>query len=106
MGKPTGFLEHERHDRTYVAPEERVQHFKEFIVPLSNEELTSQASRCMDCGVPYCHNGCPVNNQIPDWNDLTYNGEWRQALDNLQSTNNFPEFTGRICPAPARQAAH
>lgn len=100
MGKPTGFLEHERHDRTYVAPEERVQHFKEFIVPLSNEELTSQASRCMDCGVPYCHNGCPVNNQIPDWNDLTYNGEWRQALDNLQSTNNFPEFTGRICPAP------
>lgn len=100
MGKPTGFLEHERHDRTYVAPEERVQHFKEFIVPLSNEELTSQASRCMDCGVPYCHNGCPVNNQIPDWNDLTYNGEWQQALDNLQSTNNFPEFTGRICPAP------
>ncbi len=100
MGKPTGFLEHERHDRTYAAPEERVQHFKEFIVPLSNDELHKQASRCMDCGVPYCHNGCPVNNQIPDWNDLTYHGEWQQALENLQSTNNFPEFTVRICPAP------
>lgn len=100
MGKPTGFLEHERHDRSYAAPKERVQHFREFSIPLSEEELQSQASRCMDCGVPYCHNGCPVNNQIPDWNDLAYNSDWEEALRNLQSTNNFPEFTGRICPAP------
>ena len=100
MGKPTGFLEYNRHDRSYVDPEERVQHFREFVVPLEVDELKKQASRCMDCGVPYCHNGCPVNNQIPDWNDLTYNGKWQEALQNLHSTNNFPEFTGRICPAP------
>ena len=100
MGKPTGFLEYNRHDRSYVDPEERVQHFREFVVPLEADELKKQASRCMDCGVPYCHNGCPVNNQIPDWNDLTYNGKWQEALQNLHSTNNFPEFTGRICPAP------
>ena len=100
MGKPTGFLEYNRHDRSYVDPEERVQHFREFVVPLEADELKRQASRCMDCGVPYCHNGCPVNNQIPDWNDLTYNGKWQEALQNLHSTNNFPEFTGRICPAP------
>ena len=100
MGKPTGFLEYNRHDRSYVDPEERVQHFREFVVPLEADELKNQASRCMDCGVPYCHNGCPVNNQIPDWNDLTYNGKWQEALQNLHSTNNFPEFTGRICPAP------
>ena len=100
MGKPTGFLEVERHDRDYIEPEERVQHFREFVVPLPADELKQQASRCMDCGVPYCHNGCPVNNQIPDWNDLTYHGQWQEALENLQSTNNFPEFTGRICPAP------
>lgn len=100
MGKPTGFLESERHERSYAAPEKRVQHFREFIIPLSETELKTQASRCMDCGVPYCHTGCPVNNQIPDWNDLTYNNEWEEALHNLHSTNNFPEFTGRICPAP------
>ena len=100
MGKPTGFLEYNRHDQSYVDPEERVQHFREFVVPLEADELKKQASRCMDCGVPYCHNGCPVNNQIPDWNDLTYNGKWQEALQNLHSTNNFPEFTGRICPAP------
>ena len=100
MGKPTGFLEYNRHDRSYVDPEERVQHFREFVVPLEADDLKKQASRCMDCGVPYCHNGCPVNNQIPDWNDLTYNGKWQEALQNLHSTNNFPEFTGRICPAP------
>ena len=100
MGKPTGFLEYNRHDRSYVDPEERVQHFREFVVPLEVDELKKQASRCMDCGVPYCHNGCPVNNQIPDWNDLTYNDKWQEALQNLHSTNNFPEFTGRICPAP------
>jgi len=100
MGKPTGFLEYNRHDRSYVDPEERVQHFREFVLPLETDELKKQASRCMDCGVPYCHNGCPVNNQIPDWNDLTYNDKWQEALQNLHSTNNFPEFTGRICPAP------
>ena len=100
MGKPTGFLEYNRHDRSYVDPEERVQHFREFVVPLEADELKKQASRCMDCGVPYCHNGCPVNNQIPDWNDLVYKGDWEQASRDLHSTNNFPEFTGRICPAP------
>ena len=100
MGKPTGFLELDRQDRSYLPKEERVQNFREFIVPLDEPDLKSQASRCMDCGVPYCHNGCPVNNQIPDWNDLVYTGDWQAALTNLHSTNNFPEFTGRICPAP------
>ena len=100
MGKPTGFLELDRQDRSYLPKEERVQNFREFIVPLDEPDLKAQASRCMDCGVPYCHNGCPVNNQIPDWNDLVYTGEWQAALTNLHSTNNFPEFTGRICPAP------
>ena len=100
MGKPTGFLELDRQDRSYLPKEERVQNFREFIVPLDEPDLKAQASRCMDCGVPYCRNGCPVNNQIPDWNDLVYTGDWQAALTNLHSTNNFPEFTGRICPAP------
>lgn len=100
MGKVTGFLEHDRHDRSYADPQERVQHSREFVVPLSADALKAQASRCMDCGIPYCHNGCPVNNQIPDWNDLVYQNDWQTALRNLHSTNNFPEFTGRICPAP------
>jgi glutamate synthase (NADPH/NADH) small chain len=100
MGKVTGFLEIDRHDRNYLPPQERISNFREFVVPLSDTELNAQASRCMDCGIPYCHNGCPVNNQIPDWNDLVYEGDWQGALRNLQSTNNFPEFTGRICPAP------
>jgi glutamate synthase (NADPH) small chain len=100
MGKITGFLEFERHDRSYRPVDERVKHWKEFVVPLSEKETKTQASRCMDCGIPYCHNGCPVNNQIPDWNDLVYHDQWRQALTNLHSTNNFPEFTGRVCPAP------
>jgi len=100
MGKATGFLELDRQDRTYLPPEERVQNFREFVVPLDEKDLRGQASRCMDCGVPYCHNGCPVNNQIPDWNDLVYTANWKAALTNLHSTNNFPEFTGRICPAP------
>ena len=104
MGKPTGFLEVDRQDRTYLPAEERIQNFREFVVPLTDKSLKEQASRCMDCGVPYCHNGCPVNNQIPDWNDLVYMGEWQIALSNLQSTNNFPEFTGRICPAPCEAA--
>jgi glutamate synthase (NADPH/NADH) small chain len=100
MGKETGFLELDRKDRTYTAPQERLKHYKEFVVPLPEGDLRAQASRCMNCGIPYCHNGCPVNNQIPDWNDLVYQDDWKTALDNLHSTNNFPEFTGRICPAP------
>ncbi|MEC7512210.1 MAG: glutamate synthase subunit beta, partial [Pseudomonadota bacterium] len=104
MGKATGFLEIERKDRTYEAPEARVQNFREFVIPLSEDILRDQAARCMDCGVPYCHNGCPVNNQIPDWNDLVYEDDWQAALANLHSTNNFPEFTGRICPAPCEAA--
>ena len=104
MGKATGFLEIERQDRTYEAPEARVQNFREFVIPLGEDKLREQAARCMDCGVPYCHNGCPVNNQIPDWNDLVYQGDWELACENLHSTNNFPEFTGRICPAPCEEA--
>ena len=100
MGKETGFLELDRHDRGYTDPAERLKHYKEFIVPLPEGELRAQASRCMNCGIPYCHNGCPVNNIIPDWNHLVYEGDWKNALEVLHSTNNFPEFTGRICPAP------
>ena len=100
MGKETGFLELDRKDRTYSDPKERLTHYKEFVVPLPEPDLRAQASRCMNCGIPYCHNGCPVNNQIPDWNHLVYEDDWRNALENLHSTNNFPEFTGRICPAP------
>jgi len=100
MGKITGFLEIERQDRTYAPAADRIRHYEEFVIPLGDEGTAKQAARCMDCGVPYCHNGCPVNNQIPDWNDLVYHGNWKEALDNLHSTNNFPEFTGRICPAP------
>ena len=104
MGKETGFLELDRKDRGYAAPKDRVNHYKEFVIPLSEGSLKGQASRCMNCGIPYCHNGCPVNNIIPDWNHLTYEGNWRGALDVLHSTNNFPEFTGRICPAPCEAA--
>ncbi|WP_221796053.1 glutamate synthase subunit beta [Aquisediminimonas sediminicola] len=100
MGKPTGFLEVARHDRGYAKPEERLTNYNEFVVPLGTDEIRAQASRCMDCGIPFCHNGCPVNNLIPDWNDLVYHDDWREALNRLHSTNNFPEFTGRICPAP------
>src|SRR5690606_31752257 len=104
MGKETGFLEIEREDRTYADPRERVRHYREFVIPHSEEGLKNQAARCMNCGIPYCHNGCPVNNQIPDWNHLVYESDWRNALDNLHSTNNFPEFTGRVCPAPCEAA--
>ncbi len=104
MGKATGFLEIDRKDRTYTDPKERLTHYKEFIVPHSAEALKDQASRCMNCGIPYCHNGCPVNNIIPDWNHLVYEGDWQNALEVLHSTNNFPEFTGRICPAPCEAA--
>ena len=100
MGKPTGFLELDRTDRTYKPVEERLKNYNEFVVPLADGDVQKQASRCMDCGIPYCHNGCPVNNQIPDWNDLVYHSDWKQASDNLHSTNNFPEVTGRIGPAP------
>ncbi len=104
MGKPTGFLELDREDRKYKPVEERVKHYHEFVVPLPEGDLKKQASRCMDCGIPFCHTGCPVNNQIPDWNDLVYHGDWKQAAQNLHSTNNFPEVTGRICPAPCEAA--
>jgi glutamate synthase (NADPH/NADH) small chain len=104
MGNPTGFLEIERDDRRYAPVEERVNHYKEFVIPLSSEKASEQGARCMDCGIPYCHQGCPVNNIIPEWNDLVYRNKWREALDTLHSTNNFPEFTGRICPAPCEAA--
>jgi glutamate synthase (NADPH/NADH) small chain len=100
MGKPTGFLEIERRDRGYDKPETRLKTWNEFTETPAPAEVGRQAARCMDCGIPFCHQGCPVNNQIPDWNNLAYRNDWRAALDNLHSTNNFPEFTGRICPAP------
>ena len=104
MGKITGFLEIDKQDRAYRPVAERLGNYNEFVVPLGDRGTRDQAARCMDCGVPYCHTGCPVNNQIPDWNDLVYRGDWLKALRNLHSTNNFPEFTGRICPAPCEAA--
>ncbi len=100
MGKVTGFIEIDRRDRKYGPAADRIRNYKEFVIPLSEEATRDQAARCMNCGIPYCHNGCPVNNQIPDWNDLVYQGDWQEAARNLHSTNNFPEFTGRVCPAP------
>jgi glutamate synthase (NADPH/NADH) small chain len=104
MGKPTGFVEFAREDRPYVKAPERIKSFTEFVQPLPDDKLQAQAARCMECGIPFCHSGCPVNNLIPDWNDLVYRNRWREALDTLHSTNNFPEFTGRICPAPCEEA--
>ncbi len=104
MTKPTGFLEIERRERGYRRVAERVANYAEFVVPLGDEGVASQATRCMDCGIPFCHNGCPVNNLIPDWNNLVQRGQWQSALAMLHSTNNFPEFTGRICPAPCEAA--
>ncbi len=104
MGKPTGFLELDRSDRTYEPVEARIKHWHEFVVPLAEDNVRKQASRCMDCGIPFCHNGCPVNNQIPDWNDLVYTGDFKTAALNLHSTNNFPDVTGRVCPAPCEAA--
>jgi glutamate synthase (NADPH/NADH) small chain len=104
MGKPTGFLEFERQDRPYDKPEARRKSWKEFVKPLPDAALRAQAARCMDCGIPFCHEGCPVSNVIPSWNDLVYRDQWRAALRVLHSTNNFPEFTGRICPAPCEAA--
>ena len=100
MGKVTGFLEIDRVDRRYAPASDRIRNYSEFVLPLSEEATRNQAARCMNCGIPYCHNGCPVNNQIPDWNDLVYRDDWQEASRNLHSTNNFPEFTGRVCPAP------
>src|SRR5579871_2850299 len=109
MGKITGFLEFDRNDRSYAPVAERVKNYREFVEPLTEAQMRDQAARCMNCGIPYCHGtgsaepgtpGCPVNNQIPDWNDLVYNGNWEEAARNLHSTNNFPEVTGRVCPAP------
>jgi len=109
MGKVTGFLEIDRRDRRYAPASDRIRHYREFVIPLSEESTRDQAARCMDCGIPFCQGtgslahgtpGCPVNNQIPDWNNLVYRNQWKHALDNLHSTNNFPEFTGRVCPAP------
>ncbi|MGP1614012.1 MAG: glutamate synthase subunit beta [Pollutimonas bauzanensis] len=104
MGKITGFLEFQRVKETYEAPLKRLKHWNEFVHTLSDDEARQQGARCMDCGIPFCSSGCPVNNIIPDWNDLVYRQDWRSALDVLHSTNNFPEFTGRICPAPCEAA--
>ena len=104
MGKITGFMELERIAEVALPVEERVRGYREFILALKDDEATKQGARCMDCGIPFCQSGCPVHNIIPDWNDLVYRHQWRQALDVLHSTNNFPEFTGRICPAPCEEA--
>ncbi len=104
MPKPTGFLEIPRRDRVYEAREARLKSWSEFVRPLPVAEVGRQAARCMGCGIPFCHTGCPVNNLIPDWNELVYRDQWKTALDTLHSTNNFPEFTGRICPAPCEAA--
>src|ERR1044071_736440 len=100
MGKPTGFLEVDRRDRKYAPAAARGTQFTESVEERGARAAARQASRCIDCGIPFCHSGCPVNNLIPDWNDLVYEGDWQSALEALHSTNNFPEFTGRICPAP------
>jgi glutamate synthase (NADPH) small chain len=104
MGKATGFLEFERIEEGYKSVPERVKHYKEFVIGLSESDAQKQGARCMDCGTPFCNNGCPVNNIIPDFNDLVYQGDWKNAIHVLHSTNNFPEFTGRICPAPCEAA--
>ena len=106
MGKVTGFMEIDRQEQKYQPASDRIRHFREFTIPLNEGEIERQAARCMDCGIPFCHGptGCPVNNQIPDWNDLVYQGDWELAVQNLHSTNNFPEFTGRVCPAPCEEA--
>ena len=103
MGKPTGFLEFERQDREYAPVEERIKHSCEFQIPLTPEQMTEQSARCMDCGTPFCHHSCPVSNNIPDWNDLVYRGQWEKACRVLHSTNNFPEITGRVCPSPCQE---
>jgi glutamate synthase (NADPH/NADH) small chain len=104
MGKPTGFMEFERLSEEYRPVDKRLKNYQEFVLHLNDAQAAQQGARCMDCGIPFCNSGCPVNNLIPDWNDLVYRGNWKQALDALHSTNNFPEVTGRICPAPCEAA--
>ena len=104
MGSKTGFQDFDRDDRKYLPAEERKKNYREFTIPLTPVEVADQGARCIDCGIPFCHNGCPVNNIIPDFNDLVYSDDWREASDVLHSTNNFPEFTGRVCPAPCEEA--
>ena len=104
MGKITGFKEYERKVESYAPVRERIKHFKEFTEPLGRDELTKQSARCMDCGIPFCHSGCPLGNLIPDFNDAVYKGHWEKASELLHATNNFPEFTGRLCPAPCEEA--
>jgi glutamate synthase (NADPH/NADH) small chain len=104
MGKITGFMEYERLEEPHEAPQARKQHYREIYLRLPDEDAKIQGARCMDCGIPFCMSGCPVNNIIPDWNDLVYRGDWKSAIETLHSTNNFPEFTGRICPAPCEEA--
>ncbi len=104
MGKVTGFLEYQRLQEAAQAKGERIKHYREFVGHLTDQEAAVQGARCMDCGIPFCMSGCPVNNIIPDWNDLVYKQDWKEALDTLHSTNNFPEFTGRVCPAPCEEA--
>lgn len=104
MGEIKGFLKHSRTDFSKEAVAERIQHYNEFIIPLDDDELKNQGARCMNCGVPFCHSGCPVDNLIPEWNDLVYNNDWKEAVNRLKKTNNFPEFTGRVCPAPCENS--
>ena len=104
MGKITGFMEYERVEEGYLPVAERLKNYKEFVIGVDDAQAKVQAARCMDCGTPFCNNGCPVNNIIPDFNDLVYRADWKNAFAVLNSTNNFPEFTGRICPAPCEAA--
>ncbi|WP_299361505.1 glutamate synthase subunit beta [Winogradskyella sp.] len=104
MGKITGFLEFERQNESYIAPKKRIKNYKEFTIPLEERKLKEQGARCMDCGIPFCHSGCPLGNFIPDFNDKVYKGKWKEAAEILHKTNNFPEFTGRLCPAPCEEA--
>ena len=104
MGKITGFMEYGRKVEAYTPVKERIKHFKEFTIPLKEKELKEQGARCMDCGIPFCHSGCPLGNLIPDFNDAVFRGKWEMAAEILHSTNNFPEFTGRLCPAPCEEA--
>jgi len=104
MGKVTGFMEYERIEEGYAPVPQRLRNYKEFVIGLKGDDAKTQAARCMDCGIPFCNNGCPVNNVIPDFNDLVYSNQWKNASTVLHSTNNFPEFTGRICPAPCEAA--
>ena len=104
MGKITGFKEYERVDEKYEAVIERLDNYNEFTIPLSEEDAQHQGSRCMDCGIPFCHSGCPLGNLIPDFNEKVHKNEWKEALEILHSTNNFPEFTGRLCPAPCEES--